>query len=362
MNIKNIELEKEYSWKDLCELLDIPYKTGNSKIKQIKEFESLCKYRKNGIKIIIEEIYDAPKKIENKRKEGSRRGIGNKNSISKLMSSAIMYKVTNSNDGYLCAGINNWLFEIGVVRNEFVKKNRAMFNNMTNSFIKTEEQELTEMDKDFITLEYSSLRYHFISALERIRKTKLADYFITCKIGCSQKGTVGWTRELDEDEIKILYKEKDRLYKKYEIMNEYDLLYGNESIGVKRDIYIYNEFRKDLRKVLYDNWKANFEFTAYKVILKNTSDMAFKKIDNDFFEGYSLAFLKSSIYAKRKRSAEKRQEETIKKYKKIDKEGNFFDNTNRIYLENMKISKVDLNKINGIYVELWDYLFKELLD
>lgn len=353
MNIKNLEIGKEYKWRELCNTLEIKVSDGGSRKKDIKKLESLCKYRKEGVRFIIEEIYDKQKRIIDKRVEKP-------NSINQLMASAIMYRVTNSDEGILCAGINNWLFEIGVVKDEFVKRNRAVFNRIDREF--HDDYELTEMDKDFLSIEYSSLRYHFISALEKIKKTKLADYFITCKIGYSSENKTRWTRELNEEELKILYKEKDNLYKKYEIINEYDLLYGNEKIGVDRNVSRYNNFRRDLRKILYDNWNANFEFMAYKVILKNTSDIAFRKIDEEFFKGYNLAFLKSSIYAKRKKSAEKRQSDTIKKYKTIEGEGEFFDNTKRMYVENMKkLSEVDLNKINGIYVDLWDFLFRDLI-
>ena len=68
MNLKNIELNKKYTWKEICELADIPYKTGNSKVKQTKQFESLCRFTKEKTKFIIHEIYDEPKEIEDGRK------------------------------------------------------------------------------------------------------------------------------------------------------------------------------------------------------------------------------------------------------------------------------------------------------
>ena len=68
MNIENLELNKEYTWKQICELTGIPYKTGNTKIKQMKQFESLCKFTKEKTKFTIHEIYSIPKEIEDGRK------------------------------------------------------------------------------------------------------------------------------------------------------------------------------------------------------------------------------------------------------------------------------------------------------
>lgn len=68
MNIENLELNKEYTWKQICKLTDIPYKTGNTKVKQMKQFESLCRFTKEKTKFTIHEIYNKPKEIEDGRK------------------------------------------------------------------------------------------------------------------------------------------------------------------------------------------------------------------------------------------------------------------------------------------------------
>lgn len=72
MNIENLELNKEYTWKQICELTDIPYKTGNTKVKQMKQFESLCRFTKEKTKFTIHEIYNKPKEIEDGRKNNGR--------------------------------------------------------------------------------------------------------------------------------------------------------------------------------------------------------------------------------------------------------------------------------------------------
>ena len=244
MNIQKVELEKQYKWKQLCETVDIKVSEGNSRKKDIKKLESLCRFTKEGQWFTIHEIYDKPKEIEDKRK-----GREFKNSINSLMASAIMYKVINTQEGYYCGGINNWLFEIGVVNKEFNRRNQVMFNNIKEG---ENGEFINEMNKDFISFEYSSLRSHFISALEKIRKTKLADYYITCKIGYSEDKEVKWTKELTEEDLKQLYNEKDKLYKEYGVVSEFDLLYGNENLKIKKDLTAYRNFKKDVKSILYN--------------------------------------------------------------------------------------------------------------
>ena len=124
------------------------------------------------------------------------------------------------------------------------------------------------MNKDFISFEYSSLRSHFISALEKIRKTKLADYYITCKIGYSENKEVKWTKELMEDDLKYLYNEKDKLYKEYGVVSEFDLLYGNENLKIKKDLTAYRNFKKDVKKYIKYYRKIGIKTYMNKDVLK----------------------------------------------------------------------------------------------
>lgn len=62
MNLDNLTeglIVKNY--KEMCNLLDVEVKTGNSKRGQLKEFERYFKYTKQGHKFIIEEVFTEPK-------------------------------------------------------------------------------------------------------------------------------------------------------------------------------------------------------------------------------------------------------------------------------------------------------------
>jgi len=62
MNIQNIKAGDIYkNYKELCAVLEEVPKAGDSKIKQLKEMESLFQFHKDGWKYIIDEIYEKPK-------------------------------------------------------------------------------------------------------------------------------------------------------------------------------------------------------------------------------------------------------------------------------------------------------------
>ena len=65
-----LEIKTYKNYKELCSAMEWKVVSGNSKIKQIKELESMCKYHKEGQKIIIEEIFDIPKDIIDNRSNG----------------------------------------------------------------------------------------------------------------------------------------------------------------------------------------------------------------------------------------------------------------------------------------------------
>ena len=53
-----------------------------------------------------------------------------------------MYKVVNTEEGYYCGGINNWLLEIGVVNSDFVSYNQKFFRK--------QYERSTDEDDDFL--------------------------------------------------------------------------------------------------------------------------------------------------------------------------------------------------------------------
>lgn len=119
MEVSNLQVGQEYKYKELCELIGIEPKTGNTKIKQLKELATLINYEKNGVRFLIKEIYEEVKEKIDKRKEGNNTVFADdfrnlmiymlhKNRTeSMLMSKGAMYKAMNLvNENYLLARNN----------------------------------------------------------------------------------------------------------------------------------------------------------------------------------------------------------------------------------------------------------------
>ena len=62
MNTNNLQVGQVLkNYKKFCEILEEPLKTGNSKMTQLKEWERYFEYHKDGVKYIIDEIFNTPK-------------------------------------------------------------------------------------------------------------------------------------------------------------------------------------------------------------------------------------------------------------------------------------------------------------
>lgn len=156
MNIEKLELNKEYTWKQICELTDVPYKTGNTKIKQMKQFESLCRFTKEKTKFIIHEIYNKPKEIEDGRKNnrGSDIRLSKYEPLDDQLFAMFDDILENNSNLPVIEDKTNELYKVylwtseikkvtGMVNSEF-KGNR---NDMTKTHIKESVKNITPYEK-----------------------------------------------------------------------------------------------------------------------------------------------------------------------------------------------------------------------
>ena len=68
MNIENIEKGMVFkNWKEFCKAIDIECKKSNNRKGDERKLSSLCEWHKEGQKVIIDKIYDTPKKIKETR-------------------------------------------------------------------------------------------------------------------------------------------------------------------------------------------------------------------------------------------------------------------------------------------------------
>ena len=60
--------QRDYkNYKELCKAMNWSITGGNTKVKHLKELDSLCKWHKEGNKIVIDEIYSQPKEEDSCR-------------------------------------------------------------------------------------------------------------------------------------------------------------------------------------------------------------------------------------------------------------------------------------------------------
>ena len=64
-----LEVGEYKNYKAICEAMGWKPVGGDTKVKHLKELESICRYHKDGYKFIVEEIYETPLPIVDKRKE-----------------------------------------------------------------------------------------------------------------------------------------------------------------------------------------------------------------------------------------------------------------------------------------------------
>jgi len=84
MGLKNIKIGMTIkNYKILCELMDEEVKTGSGKISQVKNWERYFSFHKEGIKFIIDDIFDTTKDKIDKRKSRSGLSIGSRSNNKK---------------------------------------------------------------------------------------------------------------------------------------------------------------------------------------------------------------------------------------------------------------------------------------
>ena len=113
-----LELKTYKNYKQLCEDMGWSTVRGDTKVKHLKELDSLCKWRKEGNKIIIDEIYSEQKKIADNR--------GNNGSNPKYLFSVLplldeyILKMSEGKEGQSITtsinGIINYIFNVNEIK------------------------------------------------------------------------------------------------------------------------------------------------------------------------------------------------------------------------------------------------------
>ena len=88
-NIKNGDIFK--NWKEFCKAIDIECKKSNNRKGDERKLSSLCEWHKEGQKVIIDKIYDTPRKIKE-----TRGGANNHNNKYQSLEDQLMLTIANN--------------------------------------------------------------------------------------------------------------------------------------------------------------------------------------------------------------------------------------------------------------------------
>ena len=112
------------NYRELCEIMGWKPVGGDTKVKHLKELESICKYTKDGYKFIIKEVYETPLPIMDKR------GGRPTSIISDSIQLSILYALSKQTDGILEISKSKLLTAVGLINEQFnfVAYNRGLYS------------------------------------------------------------------------------------------------------------------------------------------------------------------------------------------------------------------------------------------
>ena len=99
MNLELLKVGEKVKYKTLCEAFGVKPATGNSKPKQLKDFECYVKMEKEGTWFHILEIYETPKQKEDGRRAGNSMKGPNEY---RIIGDIVEMKVSYNEQEYIC--------------------------------------------------------------------------------------------------------------------------------------------------------------------------------------------------------------------------------------------------------------------
>ena len=180
-----LELTIYKNYKSLCEAMDWKTTGGDTKVKNLKILESICKYHKEGQKFVIEEIYEEPKEIERKS------SISYLEELKRLIM-FYMYNYTNRTDGTCYPTLSQLAKACYLVNDNYATCKK--FQEATSTVL--------SVDKD-TTYEYfdridTKIEYRIEKALESLRKSYVLNWDKRYKIVKLQEGNRKAVKEEQE--------------------------------------------------------------------------------------------------------------------------------------------------------------------
>ena len=243
MEICNLKKGMEIkNYKELCNVLNIKTKAGNSKKSQLKELERYCNYIKEGNRFIIKEIYKDPKIKEDGRKTNN---SIYEDKIEKILLWMCKYsnenrfkKIELSVTGMLCSlNMINKNFNIG--RQQIKKFSRYLEIPIQTIY-------------DFYNSTYNNLENNVVRVLNKLQNRCLIDWTYITKI----KTLNNEYRAAHDEEIEFIKETELKILKEL-------------NCNDKKTVFIngkWNEFNKKVNRILKEEIDVEYYYKAYKII------------------------------------------------------------------------------------------------
>ncbi|ENK1242989.1 hypothetical protein AB2063_001117 [Clostridium botulinum] len=256
MNIKNLEIEKEYKYKELVKLLEEDVKgCGKSRTLQLKDWKRYFNFYKpnpKGQKFIVTEIYNKPKeKIDGRGKsEGSR----NNSVYGKYIDKLLLDYIKDCKDNVIYTTNNNIANVIGVVgiNYKIINDNRYRFKQYL--YNKEGKVSITAINNVLNDI-YNTIKSVIPSSLRRLEKKGY--------IAIEQDHILSkhWENRLPTKEEKEIIKNAEK-----QIMEEMKISTTQKNYNYR----IRKEYYKEVEKlVLQEIEDIDNYFVGYRIIIKN---------------------------------------------------------------------------------------------
>ena len=283
------------NWKEVCNHFGWKETRGNYKESRLKELDTLCKWHKEGNKIIVDEVYENNVEFEANAKV--RKGKYNIEVGSSIL--AVVISSTDSDTGVVYITQRELVLQTALA-------NKKLFNDyMAEGFSKLEVVSYKDIAKK-MTYKAIDSGLKWLNSARVLKNDKV-------KIGNILNPETGEyeLRELDNKESAMIFEGEQKILRELGYENIFAIMIKNEfeSFGNKVTEYVYNNY-----DVYIDFYYSAVRFTITKFSLERGLDLASKKLDlkKDLWEKTHKALVESATLRK-----EQKYEESKEAYKKF---------------------------------------------
>lgn len=250
MKIKNIKVGMIIkNYKELCKLLGIPVKEGNSKKTQLKALEQCCKFHKEGNKFVIDEILSTKPVIYEKGKNPN--SHNNNSTFKDGLSEIVMFNLVNefqnktTEDQFLNISKTAMYINCSLVNPNFV----TLYPNMEK--VAKKEDIPIQVIEYFYTTSTSKMSKNIETVLNYMQK----NFWINWSYRMSVRLVNGKTRlATDEETRKVITIQKA-------VLLEHGVKDMREIQFTKKHIKIQKEVNRRLKEEL------DFEYFFYSIYI-----------------------------------------------------------------------------------------------